>query len=201
MEKTTTPENRVALVLSDGRFARQCWKCGGTGIYWKAVSSFVSDITGVAEVCFPCEGTGWKGKTFESLEEFDVYVARLERARERREAARRAEQADRADRAQAAAEPAQPAIEWKHLDASIGDVVTVTGRVDFVSSFENSYGSTTRIISIETEANQVVKLFTSAQWAFDVKADDTIQVTGSVSRFDEYGGRPETLLKRPKIHS
>lgn len=194
MEKVTTPQGNIAIVISQGQFARRCSKCGGTGIFWKRVNSIMTDTTAVAEDCFPCQGLGWKGKTFPSMQKLDSYIARLERARQKREEKRQAEAKIVTPSPVAAPEPA---VEWKHLDAQEGDSVTITGSVSFAKSFENSWGSTTRIVSIETDEREVVKMFTSAAWAFDVDRDDRITVEGYVHSFGEYEGIPETQLKRP----
>jgi len=198
MNTITTPQNRKAHVTHAGTFARGCDKCGGTGIFWKRLpASIYTDATAVAEDCFPCEGLGWKGKTFDTVEQFDKHLTRLERARDKREAQARAEAVQRAAATAEPAQPAEPVAEWKHLDAQPGDGVTVTGTVAFVKSFDNRFGGTTRIVSIETADHEVVKMFTSAGWAFNIDAGDTITVEGFVHDFDEYDGRPETQLKRP----
>jgi hypothetical protein len=131
--------------------------------------------------------------------------ARNEKAKERREAKIQAEwEAGHEERelAKAKAELARQKLElensrWSHLDAQIGDKVTVTGNITTAMSVETQYG-TSRLIVIETAERQAVKLFTTAEWSWTATRDDAITIIGTVKSFDEYNGKAQTTLTRAK---
>jgi len=211
MLKTTTTPNGNLVRETAGGYARLCWKCGGNGIYWKRLpASIYTDASAVAEDCFPCQGTGYKGKMFSSFEEIDKAIAVSERARKRREEKAQAEQAaqweaNREEReaqaeadAKARAEHEAELAKWTTLAGNVGDKVEVTGRVAVAKTVETQFGSS-RLIVIETPEYQAVKLFTSAQWSWDVEREQTITVSGTIKSFGEYDDIPQTQLNRPKM--
>ena len=185
-------------------YARPCWKCGGDGVYWLSVMT-ANGPQAKKDVCFPCEGTGLSKKIFATLDELAEADKRNEKARERKEAKRQAEwEAGREEREleEARREQARIAREaedasWVYLDGQIGDKVTVIGSVANVATIEGQYGQT-RLIVVETIDKQAVKMFTTAEWCWSVQTDDAISVTGTIKSFDEYRGRRQTVLVRPK---
>lgn len=191
MEIITTPNNNIAATWAGG-FRRTCDKCAGTGIYWRKVPS-PQGYTAIPDVCFPCRGAGAVGKVFPTVEAFDKARATAEKARERREAKRQAEFI------------ATPVVETVveetiarvHVDANIGDTVTVTGTVAVAISVDTQFG-TSRLIVVNTDNNEAVKMFTTASWAWDVSRDDNITIQGTVKSFDYYDGDAQTMLNRPK---
>ena len=195
MQITTTPSNHTAVTLVGG-FARVCGKCAGSGIYWRQVLT-PNGYQAVEDYCFPCAGAGYVGKVYATVSEFDKAVDRAEKARERRQAKRQEE----ISYVKAAAAPAVIAQEdltsWKHLQAEIGEKVSVTGTIVTAVSIDTDFG-TSRLIVIETENSESVKLFTSAAWSFEVNRNEEITVEGTVKGFSEYEGKAQTVLNRPK---
>ena len=191
MNIITTPNGNTAMKINGG-FSRVCGKCAGTGIYYRHIQT--PDGWGhVQDVCFPCNGGGYVGKAFATVDAFDKARATAEKARERREAKRQAEFI------------ATPVVETVieetiarvHLDANIGDIVTVTGTVAVAISVDTQFG-TSRLIVVNTDNNEAVKMFTTASWAWDVSRDDNITIQGTVKSFDYYDGDAQTMLNRPK---
>ena len=186
-------------------YARPCWKCDGSGIFYRHVSSAISYAV-VKDVCFPCNGTGAGNKIFASIEEMEKADARNEKARERKEAkrleeweaGREAREMEEAAREKARLEREAERATWTHLDAQIGDKVTVTGNVSVAMNVQTKFGES-KLIVIETADKQAVKLFTTASWCWSIEADEAITVTGIVKAFDEYNGLAQTMLTRPKL--
>ena len=183
-------------------YRHTCDRCGGIGRVeaWGHVEG---------GLCFKCEGEGVTGKSFATLEALDAHVAKLAVARDKREAKREAERLAKleAERPQREAEEAKREAErvayeaelaqWKHLDAHVDETVTVTGVVAVSAVIDTQWGSS-KLIVIETPEREAVKLFTSANWAWGVERDETVTVTGTVKSFDNYDGKPQTVLSRPK---
>ncbi len=193
MNIITTPSNNTAVSISGG-FARLCGKCGGTGIYWNRIMT-ASGPSSTQGVCFPCQGTGYVGKIFSNVQVFDKAIAVAEKARERREAKRQAEwEANRPVETVVETVVATPSV---YLDANIGDIVAVAGQVVTAISVDTQFG-TSRLIVVETENNEMVKMFTTASWAWDVSREDAIVVQGTVKSFEEYEGQAQTMISRPK---
>lgn len=199
MNIITTPKNyRIARV--DDVFIRLCKQCHGSGEY-----SF-NHLTGDSH-CYRCLGRGYTGKAFATVEEAEKACIAYEKAAERREAKREAERlakwetgAERraAEQAQHEAYLAELAS-WKHLDAAHGDVVTFSGSISKLYTFQNNFGGDTTIVVIDTPDKEQVKMFTSARWVYDVNLGDVVTVTGIVSEFGEYEGRAQTTIKSPKL--
>jgi hypothetical protein len=192
MNTITTPNNNTAAVVNGG-FARLCGKCAGTGIYYRHIQT--ADGWGhVQDVCFPCNGGGYVGKTFPTVDAFDKARAISEKARERREAKRQAESI--------ATPVIDTVVEEKvarvHLDANIGGTVTITGTVVVAISVDTQFG-TSRLIVVNTDNNEAVKMFTTASWAWNVNHDDNVTIQGTVKSFDYYDGDAQTMLNRPKV--
>ena len=161
-------------------FRRACGRCAGTGF----LAHYANVWNGT---CFKCDGVGALGKSFATAEECQAHLVKLELAREKREAKREAERiAHEAELAQ-----------WKHLSAELGESVTVTGVVSVAVTIDTQWGSS-RLIVIESAQREAIKLFTTAEWAWDVQSDEALTVTGVVKSFDNYDGKPQTVLNRPK---
>jgi len=203
MNIITTPQNNTAMSVAGG-FSRQCGKCAGDGIYWLQVPT-AHGYTPIADVCFPCDGTGAVGKVFATVEAFDKARANAEKAQARRDAKREAEweanreerEAHEASQEIAIAEAAAELTTWKYLDAQIDDTVTITGTVATAVEIETRFGYT-RLIVVETENKEAVKMFTTAGWAWKVERDDIVTIQGNVKSFDEYEGKAQTMLNYVK---
>lgn len=189
--------------------ARPCKRCNGA----RYIQSFEHVQSGE---CFRCNATGGEPKWYDSVEELDVKEAKLAKARARREANRQAKEAQEraeweakweAERPQREAEEAKRQAEreayeaelakWKHLEAQVGDKVTVSGVVSVAVTIDTQYGAS-RLIVVDTPEREAVKLFTTAEWAWDTEKDATVTIAGTVKSFDEYDGKPQTVLNRPK---
>lgn len=203
MQITQTPSNYTAAKTAAG-FARVCGKCGGTGVFWLQVPT-ATGYQAVQDTCFPCTGSGYIGKVYATISEFDKALNRAEAVRARRQAKREeVSAAGHEARKIAQAEQAANAViakaelaTWQYLQARIGDKVSVTGTIVTAVSIETEYG-TSRLIVIETTNRESVKLFTSAGWSFEVSQEEAITVEGTVKGFSEYEGQAQTVLNRPK---
>ena len=199
----TTPNNNIAMSVAGG-FSRQCGKCAGDGIYWRQVPT-AHGYTSIADVCFPCDGTGAVGKVFPTVEAFDKARANAEKAQARRDAKRDAEweagrEAREARQAEAELRITEAAAElttWKYLDARMNDTVTITGTVTTAVEIETRFGYT-RLIVVETEDKEAVKMFTTAGWAWETERDAVVTIQGNVKSFDEYEGKAQTTLNYVK---
>jgi hypothetical protein len=206
-EIVTTPEGRSAVRRGEKSFAETCWKCGGSG--------FLSYYSHYAEgECFPCRGSGGEGgKFYESLEALDAALTKRAKAAERRAAKEAARQAERAakwaaereereakaalEREEREAAAAAKAATYSKLAAEVGERVSVSGVVTLAKTCETQFGSS-RLIVVETPAREVVKMFTTAAWAWPVEAGEEISLAGVVKSFDEFQGITQAVLLRPK---
>lgn len=178
-------------------FARVCAKCDGTGIYWRHIQT-PDGWSATQDVCFPCEGTGHTGKVYASVSEYDKALNVAEKARVRREAKLQEQGRVEIARLNAIAEARQSELSsWTHLDGQIGDTVTVAGTVAVNTSIETAYGFSNLLI-IETDNNQSVKMFTTANWSYGVERGQTVTVQGVIKGFGDYDGKAQTTINRPK---
>lgn len=93
---------------------------------------------------------------------------------------------------------AKKASEWV---GTKGEKVTVTVTI---SAFRNcgsfSYGGPDSIlVTARTEANEIVKTFTTAGWVRDAEVGQTLTLTGTVKDHETYEGTKSTLLTRCKV--
>lgn len=206
-EIVTTPEGREAVRRGLKSFGEPCWKCGGSG--------FLRHYSHYAEgECFSCRGSGAeRGKFYESPEALDAALTKRAKAAERKaakEAARQAEraaqwEAERAEREAKAAEEraareaaaAAKAATYSKLAAEVGERVAVSGVVTLAKTCESQFGSS-RLIVVETAAREVVKMFTTAAWAWPVEEGEEISLEAVVKAFDEFQGITQAVLLRPK---
>lgn len=199
----TKTQNGYSVVVTPTGYARPCHRCGGTGVF----ASFSHVENGA---CFHCHGERVEnGKRYATEEDYEKHVDALAQARAKRAAKRDAllAQKEEEHRAQALAEDAKRKKEqeerqaelatYKHLDASVGDTVTVTGTVVVATTVDTQFGAS-RLIVVETPARETVKLFTTASWAWGVEREESVTVSGTVKSFDTYGDMPQTQLVRPK---
>lgn len=80
---------------------------------------------------------------------------------------------------------------------TVGEKITVEGTVIQAMTIDGTYGSS-RLVVVSVGQGDRVKMFTSAGWSWDVDAGDAVQLAGTVKGHEEYQGRRETLLVRPK---
>ena len=84
-----------------------------------------------------------------------------------------------------------------HVEAEIGSQVELTGKVTMAAEVETQFGCS-KLVVIETDDFQVAKMFTTANWAWDINFDDIITIKGTVKSHDIYEGTPQTAINRPK---
>ena len=206
-EIVTTPEGRSAVRRGEAAFGEPCWKCGGSG--------FLNYYAHYAEgECFPCRGSGAeRGKFYESLEALDAALVKRAKAAERKAAKEAARQAERAaqweaervereakaakERVEREAAAAAKAATYSTLAAEVGERVSVSGVVTLAKTCESQFGSS-RLIVLETPAREVVKMFTTAAWAWPVEEGEEISLQAVVKAFDEFQGITQAVLLRPK---
>lgn len=80
---------------------------------------------------------------------------------------------------------------------TVGEKITVEGTIIQAMTIDGTYGSS-RLVVVSVGQGDRVKMFTSAGWAWDVDAGEAVQLAGTVKGHEEYQGRRETLLVRPK---
>jgi hypothetical protein len=195
-EIVTTPEGRSAVRRGEAAFGEPCWKCGGSG--------FLNYYSHYAEgECFPCRGSGAeRAKLYESPEALDAALTKRAKAAERKaakEAARQAEREAKAakERVEREAAAAAKAATYSTLAAEVGERVSVSGVVTLAKTCESQFGSS-RLIVVETAAREVVKMFTTAAWAWPVEEGEEISLQAVVKAFDEFQGITQAVLLRPK---
>ena len=115
-------------------------------------------------------------------------------AMEARQAERQAKLA--AEQAKVDAYKAEQA-KMRHVDAELGEKVTLTGVVTMATRLEGQFGSQVLLI-IQTEDYQVAKMVTTAEWAWMVQFDEVITVSATVKSHDVYKDMPQTMIARPK---
>lgn len=112
--------------------------------------------------------------------------------------ARQAEKAAEAAELEAKLEFArQEKAKLHHIEAEVGAKVTFSGVVTMATTVETQFGSS-RLVVVQTADYQVAKMFTTAEWAWDVDFDDVVMIQGTVKSHDEYEGIPQTMIARPK---
>lgn len=88
----------------------------------------------------------------------------------------------------------------KHVSqwiGAVGEKITVEGKIIQAMTIDGTYGAS-RLVVVSVGDGDRVKMFTSAGWAWDIDIDDTVHLIGTVKNHDEYQGRKETILVRPK---
>lgn len=84
-----------------------------------------------------------------------------------------------------------------------GEKITVTGTITRLMPFSGSYGYTpkTTMLVIVEGADIAAKMFTAANWAWEVAQGDQVVIAGTVKDHEEYNGVQQTVLTRPKLVS
>jgi RecJ-like exonuclease len=174
-----------------------CHKCLGTG-FWNNNARFK---------CFTCNGLGTVGnlldengahKRSDRLRQEQAIRDEVRRALdERREEEHLARQRER----QAKADERQQAWDARVANTehigSLGELITVRGRVTTAKSVETVFG-TTKLVIVKVSDTVVVKTFSTAGWVWEVEVGAEIELTGSVKSHEDYKGDRTTLLARCK---
>ena len=193
--KSHQAANGDIYVVRGDRYAIPCDKCSGSGIYWRQVQS-ASGPVAAQDVCYRCDGSQKEPKAkWITKQEVDSHAVKRQKAQEKREAKREAEWA-----ARAAKEPVEepPAVEYRYVNAAVGDKIEIAGKVTAAVTIDGYYGPS-RLVVIETDGHEIVKTFTSAAWAYEVERDQDIVIAATVKDFGYYQGQPETVVNRPKV--
>lgn len=77
-----------------------------------------------------------------------------------------------------------------------GEKITVTGTVTTAKVTEGYYGSSV-LVTVQTETG-VAKMFTTAQWAWDVAPGQQVEVSGTVKAQETFRDEKQTVLTRPR---
>ena len=82
-----------------------------------------------------------------------------------------------------------------------GDKITVTGEITTCLTVDGYMPGTTQILIIVTTDTGLVKIVTTAQWAYEdqVERGALITLTGTVKAHAEYDGKKQTVLTRAKL--
>ena len=85
------------------------------------------------------------------------------------------------------------------------DKISVTGTITTACPVESHYGYRTTYrmllvidVAMADGTHALIKTTTSASWAFDVNAQDTVTVAGKVKEHTVYNDRPQTVITYPK---
>lgn len=200
---------------ASGNFARICSRCSGSGI-WGQINHF--GFNSVTYVCFKCNGIGLEGKTYSDLPTAIAHLAKLEKSRVKAKATRAAKSKARLDawreankemlEAQAKAKAERQAelevqiAKSVYLSGSVGDRATFEGVVTKAMTFDTNYGyqaGSVRVLIVETKRNEVVKMSTTAEWAYGLNEGDSVSMVATIKEFSEYRGIKQTIVKSPVI--
>jgi hypothetical protein len=191
--------NGARYVVRNGRYAIPCVKCSGSGTYWRHAQSASGPIA-VAEICYRCQGESKEPNAkWITEQEVDAHADGRQKAHDKREAKREAEWAAKcAEHEAQAVVDEKPAVEYRHVNAAVGEQIQVAGKVTAAVTVDGFYGPT-RLVVVETPEHEIVKTFTSAAWAYGVERDQDIVIAATVKEFGYYQGQPETVVNRPKV--
>lgn len=190
----------------DGILYRECGRC--------------SDFTGTLReyghvfegVCFLCNGRGYRAQGIVKVEtavtRLDRQVrkeiarlAQVEAARPAmiaRELAFRAELVAKAEVAAYAEAERRGAMRYA---GQVGEKVQVSGAVRTALVLEPiQYGwSSSMLLVIDSHDGIVVKVVTTASWAWNVERGQDVTITGTVKALEEYRGVLQTVVKSPRL--
>lgn len=121
-------------------------------------------------------------------------LARFEAERTERFAV---QEAENAKVEKAIAESKAEAAKLHHVQAEIGEKVTIVGTVMAAVGIDTAYGPS-NLIAIKGNDYSNVKIFSKAQWTLDTNEGDEIQIVGTVKAHSHYNELPETVLVRAK---
>lgn len=200
---------------ASGNFARICSRCSGSGIWGQTM---VFGFTARTYVCFKCNGIGLEGKTYSDLPTAIAHLAKLEQSRIKAQAKRKAKETARLDawkeankdrleaeskaRAERQAELEVQIAKSAYLSGSVGDRTTFEGVVTKAMTFDTNYGyqaGSVRMLIVETENNEVVKMNTTADWAYDLNEGDSVSMVATIKEFSDFRGIKQTIVKSPVI--
>lgn len=83
---------------------------------------------------------------------------------------------------------------------NVGDKIEFEGTIVMWRIVHSDFGSN-NLIAVKTADNNVIKMFTKAQWTEGVDEGSKVKIKAAVKKHEEYNGRHETLVNRPKMVS
>lgn len=84
-----------------------------------------------------------------------------------------------------------------HVEAEVGEKVTITGTVVAAIGIDTAYGPS-NLIAIKGDDYSNVKIFSTAQWTHDTNEGDKVEIVATVKAHDYYNDLPQTVLTRAK---
>jgi hypothetical protein len=196
-------------VRSDGGFRRACAKCVGTGTFTRYTFNFNGgQYNESVEVCFRCDGSRveprskWFATEAEVTAHYEKLEARKDAKYQKALAERQALAAINAEAEEAARVAREMELQaardkQKFIDGELGSIVDVSGVVLASFSIESRYG-VSRLVKIQA-GDAVVKFFSSANFAFDLREGDVVSVYGELVSRELYEGNKETTIKKTKL--
>jgi hypothetical protein len=201
----------MSAKVSDGGFRHVCHKCQGSGTFTRHTFNFNGgQYQSIDEVCFRCDGSGIepRAKWFATVEELVTHYEKLEAAKEVRYQKELAERQALAAINAEAVEAERVAREMEiqaardkqvFIEGELGSIVNVGGVV--LSSFNiTGYYGESRLVKLQV-GNAVVKFFSTARFAFDLREGMFVNVSGELVSRELYEGNKETQLKKTKLVS
>lgn len=92
-------------------------------------------------------------------------------------------------------------IEQRRYLGSPGDAVEFAGTVKTARTTESTFGyhtRTSRFLIIETDCGSLVKMFTSAGWAWDIEEGQEVQIKAKVKEHETFNEERQTVVTHPK---
>lgn len=195
--------------VGEDEWAKGCPRCQGE----RRISQYAHVEGGL---CYLCGGSKFADQAHLSTAALDRKERADVRAAERKAAKQAAEAAaggarwaaeEEVRKAAEAAEAAALAAEraaTRHLEAEVGERVTVDGTVSAaftieVASYSGWGTDRKRIVAVDLGDGVTVKTFSAAGWAFAARKGDVVRLAGTVKSHGEYDGRKETTLARPRM--
>lgn len=200
---TLTAGQSTYKIWNDGLYHEICWKCGGNGIYYTSIIT-ADGYKPKADTCYPCNGSGNTSKGY-TLDQINTMATRRAKSQARRDAKRQADWDAKAPEREAAIKAENERLEainnrkasQQWLDGQIGDRVTITGEIVHLARIESQYG-VSKLVIIKIDDTHKVKMFTTANWAYNVDTGDNVTITGDIKNFDNYNDEKTTQLVRVK---
>jgi hypothetical protein len=79
----------------------------------------------------------------------------------------------------------------------VGQRITVAGTVAVALWLKPLDSMPSRLLIVDT-GSAIAKTVTAAGWAADVHAGDQLTITGTVKKYEQWHGTPQTVLVRPR---
>ncbi len=84
-----------------------------------------------------------------------------------------------------------------HVEAEVGEKVTVSGTVVSAIGIDTAYGPS-NLIAIKGDDYSNITIFSTAQWTAEVNEGEKIEIVATVKTHGYYNELPQTILTRAK---